>query len=302
MTDRDRMGSVRRTVATSDGRELEVLTAGDPTGYPWLWIPGSPSAVADSPRLDALATKLDLRLVTWSRPGYGGSSPRPLHDQQPRIVDDVPDIVAIVEELGIDEFVVVGWSGGGPRALACAAMLPKRCRAAATLAGLAPFDAEGLDWIAGMGPGNVAEFTAALEGPEAYGAFQETYFLPMTSAGVDDVAAGLAGLLTPSDDLALTRDLARWLTEMMHRAGAQGVVGARDDGLALVASWGFDVGSIAVPVAIWAGGQDATVPFAHGEWLAANIPGAVPHLLDDAGHITLVNDLEEVLRELLQLT
>ncbi len=301
MTEKDRMGSVRRTVTTTDGRDLEVLTAGDPTGYPWLWIPGSPSAVADSPRLDDLAMKLDLRLVTWSRPGYGSSTPRPLLDQQPRIVDDVPDIVAIVEELRIDEFVVVGWSGGGPRALACAAMLPERCRAAATLASLAPFDAEGLDWMAGMGPGNVADFTAALEGPEAYGAFQETYFLPMTSAGVDDVAAGLAGLLTPSDDLARTRDLAQWLTEMMHRAGAQGVVGARDDGLALVASWGFDVGSIAVPVAIWAGRQDATVPFAHGEWLAANIPGAVPHLLDGAGHITLVNDLEGVLRELLQL-
>ena len=89
---------------------------------------------------------------------------------------------------------------------------------------------------------------------------------------------------------------------MTHRAGAQGIVGARDDGLALVASWGFDVGSITVPVAIWAGGQDVTVPFAHGKWLAANVPGAVPHLLDDAGHITLVNDLEEVLRELLQLT
>lgn len=295
------MGSVRRTVTTTDVRELEVLTAGDPTGYPWLWIPGSPSAVADYPLLDDLATKLDLRLVTWSRPGYGGSSPRPVQDHWPRIVDDVPDIVAIADELRIDEFVVVGWSGGGPRALACAAMLPTRCRAAATLASLAPHDAVGLDWMAGMGPGNVLDFTAALEGPEAYGAFQETYFLPMTSAGVGDVAAGLAALLTPSDDPAFTRGLAQWLTEMMHRAGAQGVVGARDDGLALVAPWGFDLDSIDVPVAIWAGGKDVTVPFAHGEWLASNVPGAVPHLLYDAGHITLVNDLEQVLRELLQL-
>ena len=101
--------------------------------------------MADSPRLDDLATKLDLRLVTRSRPGYGGSPPRPLQDRMPRIVDDIPDIVAILEKLEIDEFVVVGWSGGGPRALACAAMLPERCRAAATLAGLAPFDAEGLE-------------------------------------------------------------------------------------------------------------------------------------------------------------
>ena len=295
------MGSERRTATTGDGRKLEVLTAGIPGGYPWLWVPGSPSAAADYPRLDDLATKLDLRMVTWSRPGYGGSSPRPFRTQGPRIVDDIPDIETILEALGIDEFVVVGWSGGGPRALACAAMLPDRCRAAATLAGLAPFDAEGLDWMAGMGPGNVADFTAALEGPEAYGAFKETYFLPMTAASVDDVAAGLVALLTPSDDAALAGELAPWLTEMMHRAGAQGVIGVRDDGLAMVAPWGFDVRSIAVPVAIWAGGQDATVPFEHGKWLAANVPGAVAHLFDEAGHITLLNDLEDVLQELLEL-
>jgi pimeloyl-ACP methyl ester carboxylesterase len=297
----DGMGSEPRMVATVDGRTLETLTAGNPGGYPWLWVPGSPSAAADYPRLDDLATKLDLRLVTWSRPGYGGSTPRPVPPEGPRIVDDVPDIEAILNALGMDEFVVVGWSGGGPRALACAAVLSDRCRAAATLAGLAPFDAAGLDWMSGMGPGNVADFTAALQGPEVYAAFQEKFFMPMASASVADVAAGLDQLLTPTDEATFTGDLAQWLAETMHRAGAQGVVGVRDDGLALAAPWGFDVGSISVPTAIWAGGQDATVPYAHGHWLAANVPGATAHLFDDAGHITLVNDLEEVLVELLEL-
>jgi len=296
------MGSHRRTVITASTREIEVLTAGNPDGYPWLWIPGSPSAAADYPRLDDLATRLGLRIMTWSRPGYGDSSPRAMPAHGPRISDDIPDIETILDAEGVEEeFIVVGWSGGGPRALACAAMLPERCKAAATLASLAPFDAEGLDWMAGMGPGNVADFAAALEGPEAYGAFKETYFLPMTDASVDDVAAGLAMLLTPSDDVTHSLGLARWLTEMTHRAGVQGEIGARDDGLALVAPWGFDVTSIAVPVAIWAGGQDATVPLAHGKWLAANVPTAVPHLLEDAGHITLINDLEDVLRELLEI-
>ena len=295
------MGSDRRTVTTTDGREIEILTAGDSDGYPWLWIPGSPSAAADYPWLDDLATGLHVRIVTWSRPGYGDSSPRGLHAHGPRIIDDIPDVETIVEAEGIEEFIVVGWSGGGPRALACAATLPQRCKAAATLASLAPPDAEGLDWMAGMGPGNVADFTAALEGPEAYGAFKEKYFLPMTAASVDDVAAGLAMLLTPSDDVTLSRGLAGWLTEMSHRAGAQGVIGARDDGLALVAPWGFEVMGITVPVAIWAGGRDWTVPFAHGKWLAAHVPTAVPHLLDDAGHLTLINELEDVVRELLEV-
>jgi len=296
------MASERRTVTTVDGRSLEVLTAGDPDGYPWLWIPGSPSAAADYPPIDELATRLGLRMVTWSRPGYGGSSPRSSAAQGPRIVDDIPDIQNILDALGIDGFIVVGWSGGGPRAVACAAMLPDRCRAAATLAGLAPIDAEGLDWMAGMGPGNVADFTAALEGPDAYGAFKEMYFLPLTAAGVDQVEAGMIALLTPADDAADTGELARWLTDMMHRAGAQGVIGARDDGLALVAPWGFDVRSIAVPLTVWAGGRDATVPFEHGKWLAATVPGAVAHLHDEAGHITLVTDLEDVLQELLDLS
>jgi pimeloyl-ACP methyl ester carboxylesterase len=87
----------------------------------------------------------------------------------------------------------------------------------------------------------------------------------------------------------------------MHRAGAQGVVGVRDDGLAIAAPWGFDLGGISVPTAIWAAGHDAMVPYAHGKWLAANVPGAVAHLFDDAGHITLLNDLDDVLRELLDL-
>jgi pimeloyl-ACP methyl ester carboxylesterase len=297
----DRMGSRVQTVTTADRRTIEVLTAGDPAGYPWLWIPGSPSATADNPWLDELATRLDLRMVTWSRPGYGGSSPRPPTARGPRIVDDIPDIEAILDAFGIEEFIAVGWSGGGPRALAIAAMLPERCRAAATLAGLAPIDARGLDWMAGMAPGNVADFTAALEGPEAYGAFKEMYFLPASAASVDDVTAGLATLLTPSDDILLMRGFAGWLTEMMRRSVVQGVIGVRDDGLALVAPWGFDVESVVVPVAVWAGGRDATVPFAHGKWLAENVPGTVAHLLDEAGHITLVNRLDDVLRELLTL-
>jgi len=297
----DHMGGELGTVTTADGRTLEILTGGNRSGYPWVWVPGTPSAAVDYPRLDALATTLDLRLVTWSRPGYGGSTPRPLPPGGPRIVDDVPDIEAILDSLRMDEFVVVGWSGGGPRALATAAVLSDRCRAAATLASLAPFDAAGLDWMAGMGPANVADFTAALQGPEAYAAFQEKFFLPMTSVGVADVAAGLGQLLTPTDDVTFTEDLAQWLAETMHRAGVQGVTGVRDDGLALAAPWGFEVSSISVPTAVWAGGQDVTVPYSHGHWLAASVPGAVAHLLEEAGHITLVNDLEKVLLELLQL-
>jgi pimeloyl-ACP methyl ester carboxylesterase len=290
-----------RTVSTGDGRTLEVLTAGRPDGLPWLWIPGTPSAAVPFPRLEALAERLNLRMVTWSRPGYGGSPPRPVPAKGRRIADDVTDIEAVLDAVGVDRFLAVGWSGGGPRALACAALLPGRCAAVATLAGVAPFDAPGLDWSAGMAPGNVADFEVASGHPEDYAAFQEENFLPLLDLGSGEMAQGMAGFLTPTDAAAFAGDVAQWLTESTHHAGAQGVVGMHDDGLAIVAPWGFDVESISVPTAVWAGGQDAMVPLAHGRWLAEHVPGAVPHLFDAEGHFTLLHRLDEVLAELVRL-
>jgi pimeloyl-ACP methyl ester carboxylesterase len=289
-----------RTVSTNDGRTLEVLTAGRPDRRAWLWIPGMPSAAVSFPRLEALAERLDLHLVTWSRPGYGGSPPRPVPAHGRRIADDVPDIGAVLDAVGVDRFVAVGWSGGGPRALACAALLPGRCDAAATLAGVAPFGAPGLDWTAGMAPGNVADFEVASGHPEDYAAFQEKEFLPLVDLRADQMAEGMAGFLTPTDAAAFTGDVTEWLTESTHRAGAQGVAGVHDDGLAIVAPWGFDVRTISVPTAVWAGGQDVMVPLAHGRWLAEHIPGTVPHLIEAEGHITLLHRLDEVLAELLR--
>lgn len=289
------------TIGTGDGRWLEVLTAGRPDGPTWLWIPGTPSAAASFLRFESLADRLGLRMVTWSRPGYGDSTPRPVPPRGRRIADDVADVESILDALEIHRFVTVGWSGGGPRALACAALLPDRCAAAATLAGVAPFGAAGLDWTAGMAPANVDDFTVASTHPEDYAAFQEREFLPLLDLGPERMAAGMAGFLTPTDAAAFTGDVADWLTATMHRAGAQGVVGVHDDGLAIVAHWGFDVADISVPTAVWAGGQDVMVPFAHGRWLAEHIPGAVPHLLDAEGHITLLHRLDEVLAELLGL-
>ena len=145
---------------TPDGRTLEVLTGGAEDGYPLLFHSGTPSAAAPYDRLDDAFSKADLKLVSYSRPRIAGSTPRDLDGPSSRIADDVPDSVAVLDHLGIDEFITLGWSGGGPRALACAALLPDRCRAAATLAGVAPYDAEGLDWSAGMGEENVRARTS----------------------------------------------------------------------------------------------------------------------------------------------
>ena len=291
----------RLEVNTDDGRVLEVLTGGDPEGLPWLFHAGSPSAAWPYPAFEDTAARLGLRMVTYSRPGYGTSTPYRWTDGAPRILDDVADSVAILDHLGLGDFVTLGWSGGGPRALACGAELPDRCLAVATVAGVAPKDGEGLDWFDGMAPENRAEYAAAEQGAEAYAAYLTEDFLPIMQMSAEDMVAGMGGLLTPVDAAAFTDELGDYLARSFHHAGAQGVVGARDDGLAATAPWGFDLGSIRVPVAVWQGRQDAMVPFAHGAWLAAHVPGAEAHLFDEEGHLSLAVRIEEILTDLRRL-
>ncbi len=288
-------------VPTPDGRTLEVLTGGDPDGFPLLYHSGTPSAVVAYPAFDSVVRDLGLRLVSYSRPGYGGSTARPFTETGPRITDDVVDIRTVLDHLGLDDFVTLGWSGGGPRALACAALLPERCRAAATLAGVAPFDALGLDWTADMGPENVEEFDAAIQGATVYQELLEKTLPEMFAADPDQVADAFGGLVTPVDKAFVAGDFATNVSEVMHRAGLQGVVGARDDGLAIVAPWGFELAGIRVPVAVWQGRQDAMVPYAHGVWLAEHVAGAQAHLFDDEGHLSLFAKADAILADLKQL-
>ncbi|MGI8446514.1 MAG: alpha/beta fold hydrolase [Streptosporangiaceae bacterium] len=143
-----------RVLATPDGRQLEVLAAGPEDGLPLIFHNGTPGGLVAFPAMAAAAAERGLRTVMYARPGYGGSTGQPGR----RIADAAADITAVLAEVGAQQFVTVGWSGGGPHALACAALLPGRCLAAASLAGVAPARAAGLDWTAGMGPENVTEF------------------------------------------------------------------------------------------------------------------------------------------------
>jgi pimeloyl-ACP methyl ester carboxylesterase len=278
-----------------EGRSVEVLTGGDPDGFPLLFHAGSPSAVAGYAAVDDAVAAAGLRYVSFSRPGYGRSTPRP---EPGRYADDVVESVGLLDHLGIGEFLTIGWSGGGPRALACAALLPDRCRAAATLAGVAPYAADGLDWFDGMAEENLAEYSAAEQGPQAYEPLVVEQILPMLAATPDQIADAMGGLVTPVDKAMVTADFADWMSRMFNHAAAQGAVGVRDDGLAAVAPWGFDLGDIRVPVSVWQGRQDAMVPYAHGAWLAAHVPGARAHLFEDEGHLSLFARLDEILTDL----
>jgi pimeloyl-ACP methyl ester carboxylesterase len=293
-------GLMATTIHTPDGREIELLTGGDADGLPLLYHSGTPSAAVEHAALWRAARDAGLRLITYSRPGYGASTPRP-RDSAPTMADDVADSVLLLDALGVGEFVTLGWSGGGPRALGCAALLPDRCRAATSLAGVAPADAAGLDFTAGMGPENVRDFDLAARGREALRPVVEQEVAEFAAVTGADLVAALGELVDEVDVAALTGELADYLAADFRHAAAQGPVGLLEDNLQVVRPWGFDVTAITVPVSIWQGARDRMVPLAHGQWLAAAIPGARVHLHDDEGHLSLVHRLDEVLVELRQL-
>lgn len=285
----------------TEGRDLEVLVSGPEDGTPLVFHNGLPSAAVPFPQLERVAEALGVRVVTWSRPGYGRSTPRADGVTTYHVADDVADTVAVLDTLGIGNFVTLGWSGGGPRALACAALLPERCRAAATLAGVGPYGVEGLDFVAGMGPENVRDFHASLEGPEALEAVLAPELVGFETVTGADVVASFGGLVTEVDRAAITGEFADYLADDFRSSVAQGVVGVRDDSLAIVRPWGFDAAAIDVPVSVWQGRQDLMVPYAHGVWLADHVPGARRHLYDDEGHLSLVAQLDRILADLLDL-
>ena len=276
---------MQRTVHTPDGRTLAVEDSGDPAGRPILAHMGTPSS-RHLYRPNVLdAAQRGLRLISYDRPGYGGSSPQPGRT----VADCAADVRAICAELGIDRLATWGISGGGPHVLACAALLPDLVTAAASLASPAPYGAEGLDYFAGMGQENVDDFTLYFADETAARAKTDRDREELLTTPPEDAAKALESLLTPTDAAALRGDLAEYLTYSNQDGLAPGSQGWFDDNCT-VRPWGFDLADITVPVLLLHGRQDMFVPFSHGEWLAAHIPGVEARLLDDDGHLTLLQN------------
>ena len=296
----------RRSITLPDGRKADMLIAGPSDGLPLVLHEGTPVGLVLYPPTVRAAQVRGLRVILAARPGYEGSTPHPGR----RVVDVAGDTAAILDELGADTFVTMGWSGGGPHALACAAALSGRCLAAASIAGVAPYQAEGLDWLAGMGQENVDEFGAAVQGEAALTKFLEAEAVVVGAVTGAEVARALGGLVIAADQTALTGDFADYVAAALRASMNTGIAGWRDDDLAFVKDWGFSLGwepagdpaAASAPVAIWQGDQDKMVPFAHGQWLAAHVPGARTHLLPGEGHLSLtVSSLDRILDDLLDL-
>jgi pimeloyl-ACP methyl ester carboxylesterase len=204
--------------------------------------------------------------------------------RRPGCAEDVRSIAAALE---IERLAVWGISGGGPHAIACAALLPDLVPAVAVLASPAPWNVAGLDYFAGMGEMNVEDMRLLLEDPVAARAKCDADRLDMLALTPDALLEYLSTLLTPVDAAVLSGELAQYLVDATRSGLAPGSEGWWADDLALLGPWGFELDSIRTPVLLRHGRQDRFVPFGHGEWLSRNIPGVEAELTDDDGHLTL---------------
>ncbi len=284
------MNETSLPVPTVDGRMLTAAAYGPHDGSPVISLHGTPGSRLQPPPDLAVLERTGTRLITYDRPGYGASTRQPGR----RVADAAADIATVADAFAVQHFAVCGYSGGGPHALAAAALLSERVTRCAAVASIAPMDAVGLDFFAGMSAGNLEEFDQALAGRETL----EAALDPVAGAVAEDIYAFLAALradLPHVDAVVLDRpDVTRLLASSISEGLRPGPGGWVDDDLALTAPWGFDVDSITVPVGVWHGTLDTLVPVGHAGWLAQAIQGAEGHLVVGAGHLGTLDQLADV--------
>ena len=281
-----------RSVTLRDGRALAVAVSGPPDGVPLLYHHGTPGCLLQPAASRAQCEERRLRLVTYTRAGGEGSTRRPGRT----VADVATDMEDLLDALEVPRCIVAGKSGGGPHALATGALLPDRVAAVISIAGCRPY---GEGFLDGMGADNIEEFELALRGEDALRPFVMKHREALKDADAEGLVRDLATLLPEVDRAVLTSDVGADTVAGMV-GGVQVPDAWIDDDLAFTRDWGFDVGALSVPTYVWQGAEDKMVPFGHGEWLAANIPGAVAHLEPGEGHFSLaVGALGRMLDEVL---
>ena len=271
-----------QTLSLPDSRLLDYRISGPEGGIPLVFHHGTPGSVVPVRAIERAAHARGLRLVTFSRAGYGGSS---RHSGR-RVVDVVGDTAAVLDSIDATESYVAGWSGGGPHTLACAARL-SGVKGALVIAGVAPNTASDLDFLEGMGQDNLDEFGEAAAGEDRIRAYLDAARPGLQSATPEGLITEMASLLPDIDRAALSDEYGEDLASSYHEALRLGVDGWLDDDLAFVNNWGFELDEISVPTALWQGTADLMVPPSHGLWFARHLPQATVTILEGEGHLSL---------------
>jgi pimeloyl-ACP methyl ester carboxylesterase len=270
-------------VLTSDGRSVRYYDTGEApnTTATVIWHHGTPQTGRLLEPVVAAASRRGIRVISCARAGYEGTT----YLENRSVGAAAEDVIRVADALGIERFGTIGASGGGPHAVACAALTPERVQAVVSLAGVAPF-ADQPEWFEGMAsPGGLR---SATQGRAARAAFAETAeFDPGSFTAADwDALAGEWGVLGAD----------------AQRAGEAGAEGEIDDDVAFTSPWGFELSDVTVPVLLVQGGEDRVIPASHARRLLGGLPRAELWMRPRDGHVSILRALPVALDWFLDAT
>ena len=270
------------TLKLTDGRFLEYFDNGIASTSAIVFHHGTPGhGHAWAAWLEVAASR-GIRALSYSRAGYGISD----RNEGRTVAANNGDIRELLDSFGIRDFISIGWSGGGPHALATTTL--DGCKGAITLAGVGAYGVDDLDFLADMGPENEEEFGEALKGEAAISAWMDANAGAFKNVTGDQIREAFGGLIGDADKAVLEGAYAEESATTMRKGLAVSFDGWIDDDIAFIQPWGFDLGAISQPVHIWQGNDDFMVPHAHSYWLEKHIPGSKLNFIPGHGHISLV--------------
>ena len=274
--------SIEKWVHLNDGRRLGFITCGDEEGLPVFYCHGFPGSRLEVLLADDIATRLSIRLIGIDRPGYGLSDPQPLRS----LTSWASDIVELADILQIPRFHILGVSGGGPYAAACAYMLPFRLLSAGIVCGLAPISSPGI--LHGMNVFN--RFGLQLSG--RLPSLVKAILLPLSNLirHHPNIAWSFVAYRAKQPDRSFLkrRDIRQMMCMTFREAMRSGIEGVSSDLQLYAKKWGFRLNDICVPVDLWHGKKDQVVPITMGRWMAASIPGCHAAFSAEHGHFSLI--------------
>jgi pimeloyl-ACP methyl ester carboxylesterase len=273
------------TIELPDGRTLAYADRGPADGAPLVFHHGTPGSRAGHHPDARVYEDSGVRAVTYDRAGYGLSD----RLEGRNVAAVAADVDALADALGFERFAIMGVSGGGPHALACAALLGGRVMRAAVMVTPAPYGDDGFDFLAGMTQSNLDEFGAALAGPEQIEGYLAPY-VEVLQTKPEAILDELAAELPAPDQATIARpEVREMMTASWQEATRQGPAGWMDDDLAFTRPWGFDLADVGVEVRIWQGELDVLAPQTHGRYVAEQLPNATFELVDGQGHMLYDN-------------
>ena len=262
----------------SDGRSIEYIDNGVSSKSALILHHGTPTSMTVWNTWLAAAAEEGVRAIAFTRPGYAGSDRKVDH----RIIDSNDDLDQILNQLEVENFVSIGWSGGGPYALASG--LLKRCTGVQLIASVSPYDAEDFDWFKDQTPEMVEEAKVSAKSLEDCLAFKEGYYTDLRDMTAEQLLVEYEKRSSFKTFEAAYREFSKDLCFSMHDALRDGALGYAEDEFAFLRNWGFECTDIRVPVVIWQGLDDKSVSPHMAKWLNSNTFNPTLELLDDQHH------------------